>query len=267
MSWKRPLCQVAMIFVSSHGDVPLAAGFVAPTAAPTLLRLPRWSHPVSSSHAGEPSSSLAGRCRHSSAAAAHTRILRAPNCNYGRRTTTTCTASSPGGGDDTLPAGGDGTVGAGSASSPSAVITAAVAEEGTDQKGGGVGVVGAIPDVALIPLAAGAGAARATGGWGSAEGSLARDVQWEGAEGAAWTEFEDWLVQDTYSRCAVCTGRAIDTTLVAFLMLDVFSARSFRLFPQVKLDDMMGWKTTTMVYGRCGGRLRARSSCVLQTNS
>lgn len=225
-----------MVFVTCPGDVPLAAGFVPPIAAPALLRLPRGCHhPSSSSYEVEQlSSRLTGRCRHgsiaapSAAVAAHTRLFTAPNnCNYRvRRTIPTCTAAaSSSSGDDNLPGtGGEGTAAAGStsaaaSSSPSAVITAA--EEGNEQKGGGEAVGSTSnPEAGLIDpfvVAPGAGAARAApGGWGAAAGSFASDFEWEGAEGAAWTEFEDWLVQDTYSRCAelhfvIRTRRAIFT--------------------------------------------------------
>lgn len=243
MSSKRPrslLLLTMVLFVSFPGDIPLAAGFVPPITASDLLGLPRSSyHPSSSSssYPGEqPSSRLAAV--QAPSAAVHTKLLTSPNnnCNYhryrGRRTIPTCTAavgsssSSSSTGDDALPgAGGGGTVtaaGASSAatavvsSSPSAVITAAE-EEGNEQKGGGGGVVvgsTSNPDVGLVDpfadVAPGAGAARAAaGGWAAAAaGSLAPDVEWEGAEGAVWTEFEDWLVQDTYSRC-VCSSTAV----------------------------------------------------------
>ncbi|CAM9706281.1 unnamed protein product [Scytosiphon promiscuus] len=180
-----------VVLLLAHADMPLlAAGFVAPTrtAAHKLPRLPPWSQLLSSSTAGG-SSSLASTSRRTSAAA-HTRISSA-NCNYHRRshnyarkqrTSTTCSAAGSAS-EDTSPAGSGGArSGSSSAtSSPTAV-----------QEGGG-------------PI-------RATkaGGWlPAAEDGLAVEFDWEGGAGAAWTEFEDWLIQDTYSRYAVGSGKHV----------------------------------------------------------
>lgn len=95
-------------------------------------------------------------------------------------------------------------------------------EGGIERKEAGGGVA-AVPEVGasnsdswggggLIPSLAAAAAApspavgeanaveagAATEGWGVVEGGSTRESEWEGA---AWTEFEDWLIQDTYSRC------------------------------------------------------------------
>lgn len=194
---------VAGMLLLAHGEVPQTSAFVPPTAAGTLRRPPSWYHPAYPSRARE-TSSPAGH-RRQSGAAANTRT--APNnCNFGRlrgsNIPTCCIASSSG--DDT------GTGPSTASSSPGAVASAAVVEDNKEHKeGGGVPEVGrnATWGGGLIPVAAAVGAGDAgeagatSGGWRVVERSLAREFEWEGGAGAAWTEFEDWLVQDTYSRC------------------------------------------------------------------
>lgn len=217
-----------VLLITSHGDMlPLAMGFLAPvpTAARTQLVSP-WSHPFSSSCA-EPSPGTA---------AADTAPPKAswPTCEQTRRffranprrtttATTTCCAAADG-----APAGAGAGAAAdaaadnrlhdtGGGSAPSAVIAAA--ENDTEQEreatgpevGGTSGRWGA--SAGLIPvegLDGGDGVATTgapslamsengvAGGIAAAGGSLAHEFEWDAA--APWTEFEDWLLQDTYSR-------------------------------------------------------------------
>eukprot|EP00752_Nemacystus_decipiens_P013338 g11808.t1 len=128
---------------------------------------------------------------------------------------TCCCVASTSGGDD---------AGAGPSTAsplPGAVASAAVVEESKERKEGD-----SIPDVGmdatwggggggLTPVAAamgtrGAGEAEAaSGAWEVVEMSLEPEFEWEAGAGAAWTEFEDWLVQDTYSRYAIGSGKYV----------------------------------------------------------
>lgn len=198
---------VAGMLLLAHGDVPQTSAFVPPTASGALQRLPSWHHPVYSSRVRE-TSSPAGHRRQSGAAPANTRTEAPNNCNFGRRASSipTCCVASTSSGDD---------AGAGPSTAsplPGGVASAAVVEESKERKEGG-----SVPEVGrndtwgggggLIPVAAAvgtgdAGEAEATSGaWGVVERSLEPEFEWEGGAGAGWTEFEDWLVQDTYSRC------------------------------------------------------------------
>ncbi|CAM9618415.1 unnamed protein product [Ectocarpus sp. 6 AP-2014] len=194
-----------------HGNMPpLAAGFVAPTpiAAQPQRRLPPWCEPVSFPPAWDSSRPVPASSKPP-----------ASNCNYrscavrGVRPTsaTTSHAGASPSGSSTPKTGANGP-GAGSAtsSSPSAVVTQAV--EGSEHPAGG------FANGALIPLSAeggsSSGAEGATavrvGKWGeAAEGNLAGEFEWEGGAEAAWTEFEDWLLQDTYSRYAIGSGKHV----------------------------------------------------------
>ncbi|CAM9753127.1 unnamed protein product [Ectocarpus sp. 4 AP-2014] len=187
---------------------PLAAGFVAPTpiAAQPQRRLPPWCEPVSLPPAWDlsrpvPASSKppASNCNYRSCAAR----------GYRRSSATTSHAGASPSGSSTPKTGADGS-GAGSAtsSSPSAVVTQAV--------GGSKHPAGGFVNGALIPLAAeggnssGAEGATRVDKWGeAAEGNLAGGFEWEGGAEAAWTEFEDWLLQDTYSRYAIGSGKHV----------------------------------------------------------
>ncbi|CAM9257630.1 unnamed protein product [Ectocarpus sp. 12 AP-2014] len=194
-----------------HGNMPpLAAGFVAPTpiAAQPQRRPPPWCEPVSFPPAWDSSRPVPASSKPS-----------ASNCNYRScaargvrptRATTSHAGASPSG-SSTPKTDADGS-GAGSAtsSSPSAVVTQAV--EGNKHPADG------FANGALIPLAAeggnSSGAEGATavrvGKWGeAAEGNSAGEFEWEGGAEAAWTEFEDWLLQDTYSRYAIGSGKHV----------------------------------------------------------
>lgn len=207
-----------VLLLLAHGEVPQTSAFVPPTAAGALQRLPSRRHSAHSSRERE-ASSLAGHPRQGGAAAANTRTTTAPNnCNLGRprrsnRSIPTCCAASSSSVDD---------AGAGPSTASllaSAVSSAAVVEESKErEEGGGVPKVevgrnatwggggGLIP----IPVAAGVGtgagdageAGATSGAWRLVGTSLKPEFEWEDDAGAAWTEFEDWLVQDTYSRCA-----------------------------------------------------------------
>ena len=199
---------VAGMLLFAHGEVPQTSAFVPPTAAGALQRLPSWHRPVYSSQARE-TPSPAGHRRQSGAATANTRTAAAPNnCNFGRRASSipTCCVASTSSGDD---------AGAGpSTASPlsGGVASAAVVEDSKERKQGGNA-----PEVGrnatwsggggLIPVAAAVGtgdtgeAEATSGAWGVVERSLEPEFEWKGGAEAAWTEFEDWLVQDTYSRC------------------------------------------------------------------
>lgn len=204
--FKHRSTAVATVLLLAHhrqGNMPpLAAGFVAPTpnAAQPQRRLPPWREPVSFPPAWDssrlvPASSTppASNCNFRSSAARGVRPTSA---------TTSHAGASPSG-SSTPKTGADGS-GAGSAtsSSPSAVVAQA-AVEGSKHPAGG------FANGALIPLAAEGGNSSGEEGatavhvdkWGeAAEGHLVREFEWEGGAGAAWTEFEDWLLQDTYSR-------------------------------------------------------------------
>lgn len=202
--FKRRSTAVAAVLLLAHhrhGNMPpLAAGFVAPTpnAVQPQRRLPPWCEPVSFPPAWDSSRPALARS-----------TPPASNCNYrscaarGVRPTsaTTSHAGASPSGSSTPKTGADGSgAGPATSSSPSAVVTQTV--EGSKHPAGG------FANGALIPLAeeggsssSGAEGATAVDKWGeAAEGNLAREFEWEGGAEAAWTEFEDWLLQDTYSR-------------------------------------------------------------------
>eukprot|EP00903_Cladosiphon_okamuranus_P011793 g11083.t1 len=219
---------LAGMLLLAHGDVPKTSAFVPPTAAGALQRLPSRQHYDHSSRKRE-ALSLAGHRKQGGAAAAETRTAASNNCNMGgpcggssSRSNPTCCAASFSSGEDAL--AGPSTI----SSLPGAVSSAAVVDERKERKeGGGVqeaevevgrnaswdGGGGLIPipvAAAARPAAGDAGEAAATSGvWGVEERSLEPELEWEGDEGAAWTEFEDWLVQDTYSRYAIGSGKYV----------------------------------------------------------
>ena len=215
---------VAGVLLLAHGEVPQTSAFVPPTAVGALQRPPSWHHSTHSPRVRE-ASSLAGHRRQGGAAASSTRTPAGNNCNLGgsrgrsSSSIPTCCVASSSSGDD---------AGAGPSTaspSPGAVASAAVVEESKERKGGGGvpekvqvgrnGTWGGGGGLIPIPVAAaaetaaagdGGEAGAASGVWGVAERSLESGLEWESDAGAAWTEFEDWLVQDTYSRYDRCRG-------------------------------------------------------------
>jgi len=203
------------LLLLAGGDVS-ALAFIPPNpnAASGVPRLPSWSQPVSPSRARD-LPSLAGHGRHDNRAAANPGY-----CNFvGRRS---CAAGGFATGEETLQ-------GSSSSSTGGAVGAAAVVEGGSEreERDRGVGVVtevgtnnssnswgggGLTPSLATAaattsPVAGEADAVEAGAapeGWGVVDGIISTQTsEWEGA---AWTEFEDWLIQDTYSRYRTTTA-------------------------------------------------------------
>lgn len=218
-------------------DLPLVAGFL-PSSNPVAVRLllqPRPSPsslPCATLARTEPcprsaGSTLATAVRARAGSSTFPAVATAPGRRefswqtrrtcHDRATTSLCSGSSPGS-ISSAPAsdnrsssppaerladeGGEGVGGGGgggAGSAPSAVVAAEEEkqeqeEEGASDSSSSINSSSTWGTADLIDVGLGEGRDRA----GAVEQALGYELEWEA--GAPWTEFEDWLVQDTFSR-------------------------------------------------------------------
>lgn len=208
-------------------DLPLVAGFLPPSnpATARLLLQPRSSPsllscatvsisepcPRSAGGTATAAAECAGPSTFPAAATASSRSKFSwqTRRTYHDRATTSLCSGSPPGSIGSAPAsdnrsssppaerlndaaGGGGGGGAGSA--PSAVVAAEEDKTEQEEEGASDNSSSTWGAADLITVGVGEGRDRA----GGVEQALGYEFEWEA--GAPWTEFEDWLVQDTFSR-------------------------------------------------------------------